>query len=286
MITVMKHSESEKEDKFYTSIAKDTKQSHITFVGEAGTGKTSSLQTIIQICKQKESGLVFKIFDPSLAWFHKAPVQWRQAVNNESLANNRVVNIEDCVYETGSLTESDQRAFIATIIGIDYARRYELQKTDAAALKELPVIIYVIEEANIAFNSYSLRRNDQYTPTLQNFVSVSRNLKMRGLFLTTGFQSELSPSVRKRTRIIWGKTIGEEDQKLAKKQGAPELPKYTFFYKGVVQRVPDLCRNIPVDYEVSVPVVTQPKSDGSGWWIKFLGTIAIFLLFWSWLMGI
>ena len=294
MITVTKHSETEKLNKFYEQIAKDSKQALIQLVSEAGHGKTSSLRTIIHHVKQYHPDIIFKIFDVSQAWFHCAPVKYRQLITQEKWNSGQIANIDDCVYEMGGLSEELKRAFVGEILMRDWAKRYQAKLGNT--LDELPLIAYVFEEANIYFGSYALRKNDQYTPVFQNFVSVGRNFKMRGFLVATAEEGEMSPSLRRRSRKIYGRLESEGDLSRIRKKDKElaaylkSAPRYNFvYYNGSAigpVKIPDVVTNEPVDYEVSTPVVTQPKSSGGGWWFQFFATIAIFLLFWSWLMDI
>ena len=286
MITVMKHSEQEKLNKFYEQIAKDSKQALIQLVSEAGWGKTSSLRTIIAKIKETHPEIIYKIFDVSQAWFHCAPVKYRQLITQEKWNSGQIANVDDCVYEMGSLSDELKRAFVGEILMRDWEKRYTAKLE--GTLDELPLIAYIFEESNIFFGSYSFRKNDQYSAVFQNFVSVGRNYRQRGFLVCTAEQGEMAPSLRRRTRKIYGSVISEADLHSAKRTGntvdLKSLPKYSFVYNNMVQRIPDIVTNIPIDYVVNTPVVNQPKSSSGGWWFQFLGTIAIFLLFWAWLM--
>ena len=278
---------------FYDLIAKDSKQALIQLVSEAGHGKTSSLRTIIQHVRRKHPDIVFKIFDVSQAWYHQAPTQWRQLVTLPKMAKGLVANLDDCVYEMGSLSKEYKRAFVGMILKADWDKRYQAKLE--GRLDEYPLMAYVFEESNIYFGSYALRTNDDYTPVFQSYVSVGRNYKMRGFLVATAEQGEMSPSLRRRTRKIYGRIISKGDLSLAKRSGITEdltrIPKYHFHYydneskRGITQRIPDLVKNVPKDYVVEVAeVVEESNQFDDKWWFTFFATLAIFLLFWSWLM--
>ena len=293
MITVMKHSETEKLNKFYEQIAKDSKESLIQLLSKAGHGKTSSLRTIIHYIKQTNENMEFVIFDVSQAWWHCAPVQYRQLVTREKWNCGQIVNLTDCVYEMGKLTQDERRVFVGEIVSRHYHKRYQA-KLDGT-LKEMPFLIFIFEEANTYFGSRTMTKNDAFTPIFVDFVSVGRNYKMRGFLVATAEEGEIHPLLRRRSSRIYGRLesdgdisrIRRKDKELA--SYLKEAPKYNFVYYNGKQfgpvKIPDVVTNIPIDYIVTTPIV-QPKSGNEGWWIKFLGTIAIFLLFWSWLMGI
>ena len=291
---------------FYERIAKDSKQALIQIVSEAGHGKTSSLRTIIQHVKRTHPEIVFKIFDVSQAWYHCAPVQHRQLVTRRKMRSGKIANISDCVYEMGTLSKEDKRAFVGTIIKEDWDKRYQA-KLDGV-LDELPLIAFVFEESNIYFGSYSFRTNDEHTPVFENYVSVGRNYKMRGFLVATAEQGEMSPALRRRTRKIYGRLVNSGDIRESKKTGVTVdltmIPKYSFAYADMVERVPDLVKNTPVDYVMKVtPIVVHPpqlwfddivdypptivkKKRG---WIPFMlsvgGVVFIFWMFISYFLG-
>ena len=280
---------------FYDKIADDVQKVLIQFISEAGWGKTSSLRTIIKYCKEKHPELEFVILDVSQAWYHNAPVKYRQLVTREKLAKQQVANITDCVYEMGSLNKDEKRAFVGEIIKRHYEKRYQAKLE--GRLEEYPFLIFVMEESNIYFGSYSLRTNDQYSPIFQDFVSVGRNYRMRGFLVATAEVGEMSPSLRRRSRRIYGRIESEGDlsrirkknKELAKYIGS-EIPRYHFVYYGDKVygpvRVPDLVKNTPQDYIVEAVEVVKENNFDSKWWMTFFGTLAVFLLFWSWLMSL
>jgi len=207
---------------FYDQIAKDSKQSLILLVSEAGHGKSSSLKTIVAYCKEKRPDIVFFIFDVSQTWFHNAPTKYRQYVTMEKIQNRQIAHIHDCVYEIGSLPNEVKRAFVGTMLETEYTYRYNLKlKTTQGTMEErkkakeewdaLPTLVVIAEEANIYWGSYSLRRSDPYTPVFQSFVSVGRNYKMRVCLVATAEQGEISTSLRRRVRRIFGRLISEGD---------------------------------------------------------------------------
>ena len=304
---------------FYERIAKDSKQALIQIVSEAGHGKTSSLRTIIQHVKRTHPEIVFKIFDVSQAWYHCAPVQHRQLVTRRKMRSGKIANIPDCVYEMGTLSKEDKRAFVGTIIKEDWDKRYQAklrttqgtqEQRDLALIEweKIPLLAFIYEESNIYFGSYSFRTNDEHTPVFENYVSVGRNYKMRGFLVATAEQGEMAPALRRRTRKIYGRLVNSGDIREARKTGVEvdltEIPKYNFAYADMVERVPDLVKRTPVDYVMTVtPVVVQPtplwfddlvdypepvvvKKKG---WAPFLisvgGVLFIFWMFMSYFLG-
>lgn len=289
----LKESETTDSDAFFDRIADDIKQVHIQFISEAGHGKSSSLKTILKHCKLKHPELSFKIFDLSLAWWHNAPVKHRQSVTAENLKANRVVNVDDCVYEIGSLNQETQRSFVASIIQQDYANRFDLEKANHGALKALPFITYVFEESDIYFGSYALRKNDWMTTVFKKFASVGRNLKMRGFLIATAEIGEISPGFRRRSRKIYGRVKSRADiaevrreYKLLAKQ-LKSMPKYNFVYISDVPYGPvhikDEVNSIPMDYfiaETETAYVYDRPWNLSWWQQFFIGTAIAMIIFW------
>lgn len=266
---------------FYEEIAKDCKTSLIQFIGEAGIGKTSSLRTIIDYIKTRHPEIQFVIFDCSMAWFHNAPVKYRQLVTRERIQQGKITNEYDCVYEMGMLSEEEKRFFVGTVLQQHFNQRYEAKIKDGT-LNNFPHVCFIYEESNIYFGSYSFRRNDQFSQIFQMFVSVGRNYKMRGFLIATAEQGEISPSLRRRTRKIYGATISQGDIMTAKKIGITidisTLPKYTFHYYGHTVKVPDLVSHEPEDFQRNQPVSQKQGNSGLEWLAGFLAPIVIFLL--------
>jgi hypothetical protein len=274
---------------FYDKIAEDVKKVLIQFVSEAGHGKSSSLRTIIQYCQTKHPDLKFVIFDVSQAWFHCAPVAYRQLVTRERIAQGKISNEYDTVYEMGSLSEVERRMFVGQVLKQHYRQRYQAKLDEK--LDQYPTVIFVFEEANVYFGSYALRRNDEYTQVFQDFVSVGRNYKMRGFLVATAEQGEIAPSLRRRSRRIYGRLESQGDINRIKKKDkelahylSTEIPRYHFVYYadkayGPV-RVPDLVTHEPEDFE---RIREEPERQGDkfdlGWWVRFLLPTIIFLLF-------
>ena len=289
MQTLISLDDSKLEDnEFYDKIASDSKQVLIQLVSEAGHGKTSSLRTIIDYCRKKHPDIVFKIFDVSQAWYHCAPTKYRQYVTRDRIAKGQVANIVDCVYEIGALSDEEKRAFVGTIIGLDYSKRYNDKMNGDGKLDNYFTLVYVFEESNIYFGSYSFRKNDQYSPMFQMFVSVGRNYKMRGFLVATAEIGEMAPSLRRRSRKIYGRLESEGDLAVVRRKNKElaqyliEIPKYHFVYLsdkpyGPV-KVPDLVKNVPDDYVVQVVEVEKVSLNG-GWWIRFLAALGIFIMF-------
>ena len=129
-------------------IIKDIKKTHIVLNAEAGHGKSTSLMTIIKRLKEKEPKTIIKVFDVSQAWYHRAPVKWRQKITFDSLQRVNFMNLNDCVYEMGSLTEEFRRFFVAIIVKQDYEVRREMgYRYGKEAVDNLPNLVYIFEEA-------------------------------------------------------------------------------------------------------------------------------------------
>ena len=232
---------------FYKQIEEDSKQSIMHLLSEPGHGKTSSLRSIIAHIIHHNPFAVFKVFDVSQAWYHNAPIKYRQLVTRYT---RNVENLDNCVYEMGSMSKPERRAFVGEIMRQDYDERYRAGLE--GRLDEYPLLLYVIEEADTIFGSYSFRASDEYSQVFQLFSSVGRNYKMRGFLISTAEQGEIAPPLRRRTRKIYGRVIGKQDIASARKTGAQidvtQTPKYHFTYLTQTQRIPDTGKHTPQTY--------------------------------------
>ena len=281
-------------EEFYEQISEDIKQTHIQFIAEAGSGKTSSLRTILQYCKDKNKDIVFKIFDISVAWWHKAPCQHRQEVTPQNLAT--LPNLEDCVYDIGLLDEIQQRYFVARIVQEDYLNRYFIEKNHPERLKKMPNIVYIFEECNIYFDSSSINRKDMPGDIFTKFLSVGRNFKLRGFLVATAEIGEVSTRIRRRSRKIYGKLISDSDLAGVKRKDKTwvekleNMPKYNFVYNVGRKfygpfRIPDSVTHVPVDFVVKfnphdvVPMVVEPeKVSKLKWFLIGIGSVIGFVI--------
>lgn len=300
---MVKNNEAGKENEaFYDAITGDVTQVLIQLLSERGHGKSSSLRTIIDYCKRKHPELVFKIIDLSQSWYHCAPVKHRQHVTVPNIRKGLIQNIGDCVYEIGSLTKEQRRAFVGSLIKQDWDYRYSLKMQNPEALKREPWIIYVFEESNIYFGSYSFRSNDLFTPVLQDFVSVGRNYRLGAFLVATAEVGEMSPSLRRRSRKIYGRVESESDLAQIRRRDrsrrvkveplVKQMPRFHFLYegdKGVYGpvRIPDVVVDAPVDY---VPVTVEEEgvgggSGGWGWWFGFFASFFIVFMFLLYFLG-
>ena len=281
-------------EEFYEQISEDIKQTHIQFIAEAGSGKTSSLRTILQYCKDKNKDIVFKIFDISVAWWHKAPCEHRQEVTQDNLAT--LPNLEDCVYDIGLLDEIQQRYFVARIVQEDYLNRYFIEKNHPERLKKMTNIVYIFEECNIYFDSSSINRKDMPGDIFTKFLSVGRNFKLRGFLVATAEIGEVSTRIRRRSRKIYGKLISDSDLAGVKRKDKTwvekleNMPKYNFVYNVGRKfygpfRIPDSVTHVPVDFVVKfnphdvVPMVVEPeKVSKLKWFLIGIGSVIGFVI--------
>jgi len=271
---------------FIEAIIKDIHSVHIILNSVNGHGKSSSLRTIIAELKRRDPEITLKIFDISQAWFHCAPVKFRQRVTPQTLAQGIITNLGDCVYEMGSLLKEQKRAFVASIIDMDYRTRYDIGLDQGIdAVKKLPFIIYVFEEASCYFDSWSItmRQNDPWSPILYNFVMVGRNYGLRSFMVVSSEQGELCPKMRRRSTRLLGRVESKED--LANYRGKSKwlgevvksIPKYNFVYWNGAGfgpfRIRDLVKSAPVDYVSVVAEVAPVEQKRGAWW--YLSRVAI-----------
>jgi len=257
-------------------IIDDLRKTHLIVNSEAGHGKTTFVKNVIRELKVAEPKTIVKIFDISQAWSETAPVPHRQRITPQTLIDfthgkTTFLNIGDCVYEMGSLTEEMRRFFTAIIIKQDYESRYEMaERYGVTAVSKLPRIIFVFEEADCYFDSSSLNKKDMASEKLRDFVKVGRNFGLRGICIVTACVGELATKLRRRSKHLIGKIISDSDYKEYNRMKkwkkdkrafglgdlARENPEYFWlYYNGEYLSEPfkieDLVKNKPQDYEVT-----------------------------------
>jgi len=240
-----------------SQIIQDLYEVPICLVSRRGRGKSSSVKTIIQKLQDESPDTIFKVFDPSLNWYHSSPTKYRQFVDLDAITQGRIDNIGDCVYGL-NLNNEDTRSFIASIIRADYEERLTVSlRFGDMVVKALPMIIYVFEESNILFGTNSLRKVDASSETFNKFISIGRNLGLGGIFITTKAK-ELSPACRDRSKALIGRVLGESDLRWIKSISSKDimnavkiLTKYHWIYdqSPTPFRIKDECVTVPQDYK-------------------------------------
>jgi len=235
---------------------------------ETGHGKSSSAKTIIKRLKELEPKTIVKVFDVSQAWYHVSPLPYRQWIDVQTLIDfmngkTTFINLNDCSYEMGDLTEELRRFFVAIIIKQDYeSRRAMARQYGLKAVEKLPRIVYVFEESDTYFDSSSLNKKDEASEKLRDFIKVGRNFGLRGFCICTAEVGELGTKLRRRSKHLIGKIISDGDQrffnKKVKKMGdmALSIPRFNWVYyngEGVTEvfRIPDLVENTRVSLRSS-----------------------------------
>ena len=258
-------------------------------------GKTSSLRTIIARLKEKSrenhKKVIIKIFDISQAWFHNAPVKYRQRITPEVLVENRFRNINDCVYEIGELPPEFRRYFIAVIIGQDYkSRKATGYQYGLETVEDLPKIFYVFEEAANYFGSWSLKKKDDYAPILYDFITVGRNYGLRSFLVVNREIGSLSTDIRDISPKILGHVEAKSDLTYYKSKSkelykqVKAMPKYHWIYSYRENhgpfRIEDTVNHVPEDYvwmEPRAQVKKEPMKIPY-WIIVFFLLLVMFLL--------
>lgn len=262
------------------TICDDLKKVLVLMVSERGWGKSTSAKTIISHLKKTSPETIIKAIDVSLSWYNCAPLKHRQYVTIEKLARNQIANVEDCVYEIGELPLEHRRFFLAELIRQDMQR---LRQNVLNGEKTRP-IVYLLEEVSTYLNSYSLRKGDSASTVLSDFVNIGRNLSTNGggglsaLMICTAEVGELSPSLRRRARRLYGRVSASGDLNEARRR-SPQLKQqiehqkpYTFTYAGqqiITCRIPDTIKTQPTDYTTNTRPTQQPKPTlNASWYLQ------------------
>jgi len=271
-------------------------------------GKSSSLKTIISRLKEREPKAMIKIFDISQAWYHNAPVKYRQRITWETILKSGFLNIHDCVYEIGNLTKDQRRIFIMIIVNQDYQARYNMGlQYGIDAVKKLPRVYYVFEEATNYFGSWSLKKNDAVAPILYDFITVGRNYGLRSILAVTREIGSLSTDIRDISPKILGHIEAKSDLSFYKSKSKElfntisTMPKYywIYCYRSISEpfHIPDLVENTPEDYKITKsypwkdlptgkveraesrrPTIDKPKDDYSI--VKWILFFTLLILAW------
>ena len=255
-------------------IIEDVQRRPIILLSDRGHGKSTSLMTIVQELKKQHPKIIVKVFDISQAWYHRAPLKHRQRITPDQLVTVNFHNLDDCVYEIGSLPSDFRRVFVSLIVNQDYQVRYEMGlRYGIDSVKKLPLIVYIFEEANTYFGSYSLRKNDEWTMVLNDFVSVGRNYGLCAFMVVTAEMGELSPSLRRRSTRIVGQVSNDYDMRSLNRKSkglgntALKMPRFHWIYfngeKSEPFRIRDEVEGVPGDYKLSPKssplVVPEPE---------------------------
>jgi len=276
---------------FYDEIFADIKRTHVIVNAEAGHGKSTSIKTLISELKKREPKIIIKVFDVSNVWFDNAPLKWRQRIDGDVLirflrGEHSFDNLPDCIYEMGDLGEDECRFFTAMIVKQDYeSRRAVAKQYGMKAVKDLPFVIYVFEEADMYFDSTGLNTKRDFQLMLENkegrfqlkvvnpaeklrsFIKVGRNFGMRGLCIVTASVGELATKLRRRSKHIIGRIINDSDvreyNKKVKNMGnlALQIERFHWLYYNGENvfgpfRIEDTVTQVPTDY-----VIEHKKGD-------------------------
>lgn len=268
----------------YDRICSDLRTSLLHLVSEAGHGKSNFIKSIVFYAKShpKYSDLQFVVVDPSISWWDNSPLEHRQRVNRQTIRQGVISNEYDTCYFVGELNEAERRAFVGELLG-----QHQRQRTRAAldgTLDQFPTLVLILEEADTYLSSYSLRAKDQYASILQDFVSISRNLLIRGIFISTGSVGSLAPGARRRARKIYGCVINEGDLNEARRIGNTidlrTILRFSFSYNNRIIESPLVQQHTPTDYTRNPQPETQTENQfNAQWWTAFFTPIAIVILF-------
>jgi hypothetical protein len=130
----------------------------VTICGNRGTGKTSLAKTIVRELQRQAVNV--KIFDNSQAWLSSSI-----ETIIEVTPNSQVASFDSAIYDLSRLTPQEQRSFIEKQVKTDY---YEAVKTPQTQREST---VFVFEECEIILGK-------NYTPIMQQLVSVGRNFKL------------------------------------------------------------------------------------------------------------
>jgi hypothetical protein len=250
----------DEDQEILNQIIRDTVEVPLIFDSQRGHGKSTSLKTIVKQLREN-TNVKCIVFDVSQSWYHTAPLKHRVVVDISPTQKKwNVPLLTDCVYEIGRLNETQRRRFVAYQVEHYYNKRYEDKLTYGEdAVKNLPTILFIMEEGNTYLGSYSLSRKDKAGEVLKQFVSVGRNYGLSFILVTTRVSGEISPSIRNRSNWVLGRILGYDEKNAIR--GATDkltvnkvtdIPKYHFvYYNGSPSkrfRIRDTVKESPTTY--------------------------------------
>lgn len=254
------------EEIFYTQevidrIIDDLDTTPLLFVGEKGSGKSSSMKTLLLRALARKN-IILKIFDTSLNWYRISPTKHRISVTDLS---EKIPNLEDCTYDIKLLSEDDRIAFVSSVVKADTKERYDFIMShiddEANMWDNLPMIIYVFEEADSYLSTNTLNSGKKEFGSMRDLMKDGRNYRQNVISIATSLV-EVDISVRKRSNILLSRMIGNSELNVLKnrtndivKQLSKTLPKYNFIYfnrdgETLPFNIKDECQNKPINYQI------------------------------------
>jgi hypothetical protein len=186
------------------TIIKDLSAKPLLIIGGREAGKTIITKYLLDLAKQSYDNIKVRVYDNSVAWYHSAPLMYKQDVDPTFLQTRQTI-YEDCLYEIGKLDKDQRRQFIASIIKNEYDQRYEVVKADPGNLSRLNWSLSVIEECQSLLDKYKTLGS-----SIHDWVSVGRNFKMTAM-LCTQRAAEVDTTIVERCSILAGYCEGDNN---------------------------------------------------------------------------
>ena len=258
-------------DQIIELIIQDLDKLSLIVSGSKGSGKSSSVKTILKRALE-EKDIIVKVFDPSGSWYWKAPLDYRKTVTVKSILTDKIQNIGSIVYDVFKLNRETRLNAFATVVLMDFGERYNMMKRYGYdTVKSLPLILYVLEEADTYISSGVLRSKDLSSQIISDLVSIGRNYRMNVLGITTRTQ-EIDTKLRERSNLLIARQTGRNSlnairgaTNLTVKKLSQKLPDYYFLYWNGKEsqpfRIKDECTKTPVDYPEPLETLTKMREE-------------------------
>jgi hypothetical protein len=173
-------------------------------VGGKGSGKTVMAKFLLKLAKERWTDKVdIMVFDPSLAWWHSAPLRFRKRVDGKTVIGTLMES--DTLYELGRLDEWQLKTVLGTVLGEEYKRRYNGYLEDSDFLNLQPLHLPVLEEAQTL-----MKKRDMHK-AVYDWVCEGRNLKM-GAILCTQRPAEVDTQIIERCNLLVGYIEGDNNK--------------------------------------------------------------------------
>ena len=188
------------------TIIQDLTAKPLLIIGGREAGKTCIAKFLLDLTKQSYKNIKVRAYDNSLAWYHSAPLMYKEDIDPIYLQSRHTI-YEDCLYEIGKLDKDQRRNFISEVIKNEYDQRFEIVRSAPENLSKLPWGLSVIEECQSLLDKYKTLGS-----SIHDWVSVGRNFKMTAMFCTQR-AAEVDTTVVERCSILAGYCEGDNNLK-------------------------------------------------------------------------
>lgn len=186
----------------FNLILSDLEIKPLFLVGGRGSGKTTLAKFLLKLAKEQGGETVdIRCFDPSVAWWHNAPLKNRQIIDGSLSYTDK----PDTLYAIGKLTKDQVREFFIRLIGGWFYHRHDGLLSDAGFLSVMPLSLPVLEEAQ------DITKKSKQPDIIAKWINEGRNFKMSAI-LCTQRPAEIDTSIIERCNLLVGYVEGHRNK--------------------------------------------------------------------------